>query len=137
MNSRFLRALVSLVALVFVAGVVGTVVDVALLALDAPQSVASPVSAAVAVTITLPLADAYTPLGRGVDTDALRERGRARLLGEVLLAAAAAFVAGGALAAAGVYLNAILGTFILVVIVGVVVGYGSFVVRNWEFYRDA
>lgn len=137
MRHRLLRAAASVVGLLALAGVTGTLVDVALLALDAPVGVAGPVSTAVAVTVVLPVADAYTPLGRDVRTDTLRRAGRARLALELLLAAGAAFVAGGALAAAGLRLHAVFGTFVVVVLGGVAAGYGSFVLRNREFYADA
>lgn len=136
MPGRPLRLAASVLGVVALAGVVGLVVHLLLSALGAPPAAATPVSIAVAVTAALPVSDAYTPLGRGARTDALRRRGRERLLLETCLAAAAAFVSGGALAALGVYVEAVLGSFVLVVLVGVAVGYGSFLVRNRAYYGD-
>ncbi|GGM56765.1 hypothetical protein J2752_000907 [Halarchaeum rubridurum] len=136
MDARLLRTVVAAVALLALGAVVGAATNLGLTLLGAPVALGTPVGVAVAVTVILPLADAYTLLGRGVDTDTLRERGRARLAAEVAFAAVGAMAVSGLLAA-GVYTADTAWAFALVVAVGVAVGYGTFVLRNRAYYAAA
>ncbi|GAD52907.1 hypothetical protein MBEHAL_1667 [Halarchaeum acidiphilum MH1-52-1] len=133
MDARLWRAAGTVVALLGLAAVVGAAANLGLAALGAPTAFGAPVSIAVAVTVILPLADAYTILGRGVDTDALRERGRLRLAAEIVFAAIGSFAVSGLLAAV-IFVDGTLWSFVLVVVAGVAVGYGTFVLRNRAYY---
>ncbi|GAA0298237.1 hypothetical protein [Halarchaeum salinum] len=133
MDVRPLRAVAAVVVLLALAAIVGAATNLALSAIGAPAALGAPVAIAVAVTVILPLADAYTLLGRGVDTDALREQGRGRLAAEIAFAAIGSLAVSGLLAAA-VYEAGTLWTFAFVVVVGVAVGYGTFVLRNRAYY---
>lgn len=131
---RYARALASLVAVGVFAGIVGTVLRYLLTAAGVSTGRASPIAIAVAVALTLAVADVYTPIGRGPRSNAIREKQRAALASDFLLAAALAAVVASGLTLLGAAAWPPLGDGVVVMIAGVAAGYGGFMWRNRRFY---
>ncbi|WP_232686410.1 hypothetical protein [Halobacterium zhouii] len=128
-------ATVALVVLAVLAAVMFVALSVLLSLVGLPQWVVSPVAIGATVTAALAVADVYTPLGDTARTTGLRDLPRAKLGGDVALAA----VVGGVVGFLGAYVLLSgdgSGLARLVVLsVAVVAGYATFVSRNLAVYR--
>lgn len=131
---RVVRAAAYLAAVGALAGVITVALTAALRATGLPDSVVSPVAIATAVAVALPVADVYTPIGRGPRSDAIRDRPPSEILPDVALAGTVAAAVAALLALLGQAAWPALGNEILVLIVGIGAGYGAFMLRNREYY---
>ena len=131
---RLGRAAVALVVLAAIAAVLYSVLLTALVAVGAPRSAASPAALGAVVSAALAAADVYTPLGNNRRTAQLREKPADALGLDFAVTSAVGFAVGGG---AGLLLLTPDAAEVLrttVVAAAVLVGYGTFVVRNLGVY---
>lgn len=132
----FARALGSLVGVGLLGAVLFLVLVTAFVAVGVPRWMASPVAASAVVPAILAVADVYTPLGNNRRMGVLREKLPSVLAVDFALTAVVgcvvAFVGSVALLApdtGGLARTAVVG-------VAVALGYGTFIARNVDVYRE-
>jgi len=129
------RAVGALAALAVVAAVSFVVLATVLARAGVPRWTAAPTAVGAVVSAVLAAADAYTPLGNTQRTELLRAKPPGALAVDFGLAAAVGAAAGyaGSLLLLSGQTAGLART--AVVAVAVVLGYGTFVARNFEVYR--
>jgi len=131
---RVVRAAAYLVAVGALAGTLAIGLTAGLRAVGEADGVVSPVAISAAVAVALAVADVYTPIGRGPQSDAIRDRPPSEVVPDVALAGTIAAAVAALLAFVGLAVWSPLGNEILVLIVGIGAGYAAFMLRNREYY---